>query len=101
MPKAIRAGITEATTGHSPEYLRYLATPAWARRREEALIADHYRCFRCKATENLSVHHRTYKNLGNESDLDLMVVCPPCHEHMDRMRRMATRERVWRAKGWW
>lgn len=62
------------------DYLGYLKTDAWRKRRTAALKAAGNRCQVCNGTERLEVHHRTYENLGREKPEDLTVLCHTCHE---------------------
>lgn len=71
------------------EYTRYLASAAWARKREAKLHAVGYRCQRCgvsRHTRPLNVHHLNYDRLGHENMDDLEVVCVQCHPDADLQR---------------
>src|SRR5918994_4687352 len=60
-------------------YEEYLRTFEWRGRRERKLEAADYRCQFCnRYRKSLDVHHRTYDNLGQELDSDLIVVCRDC-----------------------
>lgn len=61
-------------------YADYLESEWWKWRRVKALRLANFKCNRCASSENLHVHHRTYKNLGAEKDRDLEVLCKDCHE---------------------
>lgn len=63
----------------SARYDEYLASEAWAEKRERAL--EHYgrKCHICGRTMYLQVHHRTYVRLGHERMSDLEVLCKGCH----------------------
>lgn len=61
-------------------YSAYLRSDAWQERRKAALKRAGNRCTLCAATDNLQVHHNSYKNLGNELPEDLTVLCDSCHE---------------------
>jgi len=82
-------------------YQKYLRSPEWKLRRLTALIAADWTCNRCGvkpprgssaklvdviASESLTVHHKTYRRLGNELPEDLEVLCESCHnaEHASR-----------------
>ena len=57
-------------------YEEYIASPAWAALRQEALARDGFRCRGCDTTENLEVHHRRYGSpLGTETVDDLTTLC--------------------------
>lgn len=70
-----------------PSYQHYLASPHWAevRRRFQASSCCSRHdgkpcCAACGGTDvRLAVHHKTYKRLGAESMMDLMLVCDGCH----------------------
>lgn len=89
---------------HSPEYDRYMASPEWKRKRQDALRAARFRCqyralgglWRCPQTKGLQVHHRNYRNLWHEQADDLVVLCRRHHVRADRERRAETRRRSWR-----
>jgi restriction endonuclease Mrr len=62
-------------------YHRYLRTPEWRRTRAAALLRAGNACsLDVDHTENLEVHHRSYKRLGAELPTDLLVLCRPCHQ---------------------
>lgn len=62
-------------------YAEYLQTEEWLHKREQALTRDEYRCRMCNTSENLQVHHRTYRRRGKEEPTDLTTLCDSCHEH--------------------
>ena len=63
-------------------YKAYLRTPEWKAIRLEVINDRQGKCERCQSTKNLQVHHKTYKNLFNESLKDLELLCSKCHrEH--------------------
>lgn len=61
---------------------QYLNSPEWKTKRQHALKLAHYSCQMCGTPRNLHVHHVSYKNLFQETDLDLVVVCNNCHSHL-------------------
>lgn len=62
-------------------YDSYLRSDHWKRTRERALGRAGHECQKCGATDRrLTVHHTTYKRLGNERPSDLRVMCVPCHK---------------------
>lgn len=66
----------------SMRYEVFLRTTYWK------IIADYvkkkakYRCQLCNSESNLSVHHRTYRNHGDEINHleDLICICNDCHK---------------------
>lgn len=61
-------------------YKDYLKTNHWKNIR--SIIRKKYKnkCRSCKTTENLEVHHKTYKNIGNEKLSNLTLLCRNCHQ---------------------
>jgi replicative DNA helicase len=74
-------------------YERYLQTPEWQERRQEALERAENRCQVCYGSDSLDVHHRTYERRGSERPGDLTVLCRSCHylfHGMQNVKRLAT-----------
>ena len=70
-------------------YQEYLRTPEWRGRRERKLDQADNRCQFCNRHHySLNVHHRTYENLGEELDGDLIVLCRACHGTFHEHRRL-------------
>lgn len=70
-------------------YETYLNSPEWAVKRELRLGIDKYTCQECGSRHNLEVHHRTYKNIGNEDVLnDLLTLCTHCHRDLSALSRI-------------
>lgn len=69
-------------------YENYLKTRHWRRIRNRKILSDGV-CFLCGKDQNLQVHHRTYKRLGEEKESDLIVLCRECHKlmHTDQHTR--------------
>jgi 5-methylcytosine-specific restriction endonuclease McrA len=65
-------------------YARYLKSAHWQIVRQRALPNAEHRCFYCGKTEQLDVHHLSYRRRGCEFDEDLIVLCRQCHtdEHL-------------------
>jgi 5-methylcytosine-specific restriction endonuclease McrA len=72
-------GIHLETKRFNGVYAEYLRTPHWKKKREEAFVFYGRICL-CGRTKGLQVHHRSYKNLGNEIVTDLSVLCDKCHQ---------------------
>lgn len=63
-----------------PNYGEYLQSSEWAEKRALVLKRDHFKCQICNSSKDLHVHHRSYKNLGNERETgDLITLCAECH----------------------
>lgn len=79
------------------EYRDYIRSPAWAevRRRYWASKLPQA-CYCCDRTDvPLDLHHRTYKNLGNERLMDLIPLCRPCHEAAHTLVGEVGWEKLW------
>lgn len=70
------------------KYREYIASPEWRKKREHAIVRAGFVCQNCKVSKReLEVHHLTYRNLGNESPHELIVLCHSCHKMADEKRR--------------
>lgn len=62
----------------------YLKSSHWSERKQRFLSARQaqsksYRvCWHCKKREDVGVYHRTFRNIGNELDSDLVILCGKC-----------------------
>lgn len=61
------------------DYVEYLQSKEWNRRRSQRLILSNNRCEACGKRKRLHVHHLTYKNVFHETMDDLMTLCDICH----------------------
>lgn len=62
-------------------YDDYLKMPHWLEIKKRKLKQADYKCEICGEDEiALQVHHKHYRNIGNEKDEDLAVLCPNCHK---------------------
>lgn len=70
------------------QYKEYITSSEWEQKRLLVLKRDNYTCLRCyKIRHELSVHHLTYENFGNEFIRQLATVCIPCHRQIDCSRQ--------------
>jgi hypothetical protein len=93
--------------GSKMAYQFYLKTPWWKERRKNILELYHHECAGCHSTQNLQVHHQTYKRdigfgrtisvLFNEADSELQVLCDRCHNGLHVLEN-ASKERDGRKK---
>lgn len=65
-------------------YALYLETPEFNALRQKIFDRDGHKCIVCGSTENIQVHHLTYRNVdysapGSENDRDLITLCRNCH----------------------
>ena len=67
---------------YQKRYLKYLKSREWGLLRVAIFSRDKYTCRRCHIVKPflLQCHHLTYDNIFNESLVDLITVCGPCHE---------------------
>ena len=75
-------------------YEFYLRSDAWKSKRLQVLEQDNWKCLMCDAIESgryakedLQVHHRHYRNLGDEPLEDLSSICPECHDAITNVHR--------------
>tara|TARA_Y100000310_G_scaffold342834_1_gene447775 strand:- start:1858 stop:2340 length:483 start_codon:yes stop_codon:yes gene_type:complete len=69
------------------DYHKYMASRAWAIKREAVKKRAEGICERCRDANLRDIHHLTYENLGAEYvDSDLLGVCRPCHEFLSAKR---------------
>lgn len=63
------------------KYYDYIAkSEIWKTIKRLKLEVDNYKCSYCNSIHNLQIHHKTYKNLYNESLNDLITLCDKCHK---------------------
>ena len=65
-------------------YQEYLLSSKWQEKRTERILIGKKRCAACHSTQNLHVHHLTYSRIYNEDMADLVPLCEPCHEYIER-----------------
>ena len=61
------------------KYQTYLDDEHWAKTRKKIMARDGYRCQICGSNRDLQVHHLTYKDIGQETDEQLVCLCRQCH----------------------
>lgn len=60
------------------QYQQYLNSTHWRDFRRQ-VYSKRKCCQKCTAKKNLNIHHITYKNLGKETQDDVLVLCNDCH----------------------
>ena len=60
----------------------YLKSLDWRVLQIKVLDRDRYQCKACNSTNNLEIHHITYKRLGSEHLSDLVCLCNSCHSKL-------------------
>jgi len=76
------------------DYYNYIRSDKWKEKKEKFFSSklryknNCYVCGKNKASVDLELHHRTYKNLGNEKIVcDLVPVCRDCHEGIHKFQK--------------
>lgn len=69
----------KSSNSHKAAYNKYLQSPEWAIIKIEMRTFYGNKCQECGSKRKLHVHHKHYKNFGNEEPEDLMLVCEKCH----------------------
>lgn len=73
---------TPVKTKEFVDYKKYIVSPEWKEKARQARRRAGNRCQLCNRSGKeilLHVHHRTYDRLGDESPMDLTVLCEECH----------------------
>ncbi len=79
------------------DYIRYLKTPHWTRRRAHAILRAGRRCEylisgqRCHCSSPLQVHHKNYQHLWEELNTDLQVLCRTHHIVVELLKKICAR----------
>ena len=68
------------------EYREYMASERWTLTKVTYFAAEGHTCLGCKASNNIDLHHLTYRHFQNEWWTDLIPLCRPCHERVHRGR---------------
>ena len=73
------------------DYRAYIQSPAWRKTRKRFFASKLDKsCYVCGDTEKpKDLHHRTYKNLGNERLMDLVPACRGCHQGIHDLQKEA------------
>src|SRR5690554_866357 len=83
--------VSESAPLGRKDYHRYINSEAWRAKRWAFLTSKLPKdCYVCSAKyrKGFHVHHRTYKRLGCERiAVDLVCVCPPCHDYIHRIHK--------------
>jgi 5-methylcytosine-specific restriction endonuclease McrA len=72
-------GVTHDKEMWKEIYGYYLESDGWKIKRKQKLKENGEICDICKGNLNLQIHHKTYKNVGDELMDDLQVLCRNCH----------------------
>lgn len=61
------------------QYEEYIQSPEWRERAEKIRAEYDNKCYICGSSNNLHIHHISYKRLGSEIDRDVVCLCRDCH----------------------
>lgn len=67
-------------------YDLYMLSDKWEKKRQMA-ISKQKKCYCCDTKKSLTVHHRSYHNLGRERMDELVVLCWRCHKKVHKIIR--------------
>lgn len=78
------------------DYHAYIRSPEWQavkqRYRASRLPQD---CLRCGSSENIELHHRSYRRLGRERLSDIVPLCRDCHRRLHHARNDRRSVSLW------
>jgi len=57
-------------------YADYLASDHW---KDTCRLLKGKVCYCCRQGERLQLHHKSYANIGKETEWDVVTVCDSCH----------------------
>lgn len=70
-------------------YDEYMRSARWERRKVAYFTKHPKVCRACGGTEDIHLHHHTYKRMGHEHDDDLIPLCRPHHTVVHQLHRSA------------
>lgn len=66
----------------------YYQSPEWAKKRNERLKIDGFKCAKCGFTRALEVHHINYERIYHEDvSRDLITLCKKCHHEIEAQKK--------------
>lgn len=65
------------------QYQEYLKSDHWQKFRAK-MFSKKPKCRFCKSKKFLHIHHLTYKNVGRETEKDVVIVCRVHHFELHR-----------------
>ncbi len=90
--------VTCATGEVCNTYRDYLYSIHWDRKRTlfRDSLKNPFTCYICKSSDNIHVHHRSYKNIGNEDLHDLVELCANCHSKVHDLLKNTSKFKKWK-----
>jgi hypothetical protein len=79
--------VREYTNQWTERYDTYISSSRWDRRRARYYGSHTKACRACGSTEDIHLHHHTYKRLGKEHDDDLVPLCQAHHAEVHQLHR--------------
>jgi hypothetical protein len=67
------------------DYIDYLQSEAWQKKRMQRLAIAKFRCAACGSNDRMQVHHLTYARIFNEDMADLLPLCHLHHKAAEEM----------------
>ena len=95
-------------------YNKYISSTTWGRKRrvfikDSQTVSGLNQCEKCEkyiTGRGIHIHHKHYRNFGNETREDIEILCNKCHVAADRERtirgKAASANALWNARvdGW-
>ena len=71
------------------QYVVYLRSEKWKRKRLAKGFKQNFTCERCGSycKDAFEIHHKTYIHVFREPLSDLMFLCPHCHKVLEAQKR--------------
>lgn len=69
------------------DYNTYLDSAYWQQVKDKVLERDAHSCQSCNSSHHLQIHHKSYRNRGNELYhlQDLVTLCSCCHKAVHKL----------------
>ncbi len=70
-------------------YEQHIKSAKWRKIKQRRLAKDGYMCKNWHwwpVKSNLEVHHKSYRNLGNEKQWELITLCKRCHNKIHKRK---------------
>ncbi|MGJ8560127.1 MAG: HNH endonuclease [Litorimonas sp.] len=87
--------IQKRKTGRfSEKYVKHLSSEKWLKTRVKIFRRANNLCEGCLENPARDIHHLTYENLGDEFMFELIALCRPCHERVERSKKESSEEEL-------
>jgi len=94
MARFLKKGRSVRKIKKAPQYSKYMTSPEWNEKRQEACEILGTKCELCYSDEKVYVHHNNYECLGNEMPIeDLAVLCRKCHQRFHKSTKAGEMKR--------